>query len=91
MIFKTHKNITWSLVLYIIGIAAYFCLLYIPGISPNVVYTPALIVLFVGIFFGFRSIKARESSWAGHMIVVIGGLIIIAPFLIFVLAANGIL
>lgn len=88
---KNHKNIFISLAFYIITFVVYFCLLYIPGISPTAVYTPALILVLIGIFFGFRSIKARESSWAGHLVIVIGGLILASPLIIFVLGANGLL
>jgi len=67
---------------YVIALALYFILLYIPNISPSAVYIPTLIILLVGIFFGFRSVKAKESTWAGHLMVVLGGLIIISPLLI---------
>jgi hypothetical protein len=82
---KKHINTLLSLGSYVVALICYFCLLYIPNISPSAVYVPTLILLVVGIFFGFRSIKAKESAWAGHLMVVIGGLIIISPLLIVVI------
>lgn len=79
---KNHKNIILSLALYIVAFACYFYLLFIPGISPKAVYSPTLILILVGLFFGFRSIKAKESKWAGHLMVIVGGVILISPLLI---------
>lgn len=86
---KKYKNIIWAVALYIVGIL----LAYIPaGTSRNFYNSVGLAVVVVlilaGIFFGFRSIKAKESSWAGHLVIVIGGLILASPLIMLVIGYN---
>ena len=88
---KKYKNISWALGSYIVGLIIYFTLLYVPGSSPSAVYTPALVLILIGVFFGFRSIKAKESTWAGHLLVIVGGLLLASPIILLVLGANGFL
>ncbi len=79
---KNHKNIFLSLAFYVVALACYFYLVFIPNISSNAVFIPTLVLILVGLFFGFRSINAKESKWAGHLVVIIGGVILISPLLI---------
>ena len=100
---QRYKNIYISLLLYVVAILVVYV---IPTLimwlcSPKFAYSPsyfgyslltlAAISVFVGIFFGFRSIHARESFWAGHLTVVIGGLVLASPFILYILAVNGLL
>ncbi|MES2216723.1 MAG: hypothetical protein V4481_05535 [Patescibacteria group bacterium] len=86
-----NKNIYTSFALYVIALL--IALLAPKSYSPNLFSQLGLgivvILVLVGIFYGFKSIKAKESSWAGHLMIVIGGLILASPLILFVLGANG--
>ncbi len=40
------------------------------------------ILVILGIFFGFKSNKAKESSWAGNLLMVIGIVVILGWLLL---------
>ena len=82
---KGRKNIFLSLGSYIIAFAWYFSWLYLgpilallpqPPTTANIlnmlVISPALILIILGIFFGYRSIKLKESLLVGNFLVVVG-------------------
>ncbi len=88
---KKYKNIYISFVLY--AIALLIALLAPKSLTPNLLSHLGLalvvILVLVGIFYGFKSIKTKESSWTGHLMVILGGLILASPLILFVLGANG--
>src|SRR3989338_11107971 len=77
---KSYKNVYLSLASYIIALSSYFYLLFIPNISPAIVYSPTLVLILIGILFAHKSNKAKESSWAGNLLMAIGILILLFPF-----------
>jgi uncharacterized membrane protein YqjE len=79
---QKYKNTILSFGFYIIALACYFFLLFIPDIRPSMVYGPTLILVLAGLFCGFRAINSKESDWVGRVAVVIGGVILILPLLI---------
>ena len=76
---KKYKNIWISLLLYIVAVTYYMCLIYVPNISPNIVYYPTAILLLVGILFGQISNKKKESTWGGNLLIIIYILTLLYP------------
>ncbi len=95
---KKYKNIYLSVTFYIITILlAYLLPVLISLIFPKIASsaaTPleylffggAILSVVVGIFFGLKSMKTKESEWIGHLMVVIGGFILASPLILYVLA-----
>jgi hypothetical protein len=93
---KKYKNISLSLGLYILALLiTYVIPRFIWSYSPlpprSVGYSLigisiALVVL--GMFFGFRSINEKESTWAGHLTILIGGLVLFSPLILFYIGAR---
>ena len=82
---KGYKNIFLSLGSYIIAFSWYFSWLYLgsilalppqPPATTNIlnilVIGPASVLIILGIFFGYRSIKLKESLLVGNFLMVIG-------------------
>jgi uncharacterized membrane protein len=82
---KMHKNICLALGAYILVSLLLFTWAYIIPIStePNLVkqITLGLLVILIiaGIYFGSKSTKSKESSWAGDLLMVIGILTLLFP------------
>ncbi len=85
---KNYRNIFLSLVSYVIAVVVFFTwTLFVPsassvGIANSIGVGLGLILILTGLFFGFKSIKSKESSWAGHLMVIIGGLILASPIIV---------
>ena len=76
---QKYKNISWSLGSYAVSFVLFLLGLYAvkPQPSSITLINPwlsivALIFVLYGIFCGFRSIKSKESTWAGYVITLIG-------------------
>lgn len=84
---KNYKNIFLSLGSYVVAIVWFVSVVSVADffmktatpVSPtvgsvtNVVFLGIFFVLIlVGIFFGYKSNKVRESSWGGNLLMVIG-------------------
>jgi hypothetical protein len=96
---KKYKNIYWSLVFYALTIVF---VVIIPALlwfsSPEFASAPSflghsllaigILSIFIGIFFGFRSIKAKESSWTGHLMLLIGGLMLAYPIIVSIIGYS---
>lgn len=94
MIYKNHKNIFLSLASYILAVIWFTIWIQVgnafatahssyTGNSMNIfVLAVFFILLIVGIIFGIKSNKAKESSWAGNLLAVIGIVILIGYFVL---------
>jgi len=80
---KEHKNISLSIGAYILAALIFILWTYIVPTSPdspNWIGLGLFVILIItGIFFGFKSNKSRESSWAGNVLMLIGTLILLLP------------
>ncbi len=72
---KTHKNISISLIFYILTVIFYFVLN-----SPATI--PYFACALIGFFFAHMSNRKKESSWVGNLLLVIGILLFLFPFII---------
>ncbi len=92
---KKYKNIILSLEMYGAAIAWYFSGLFVGTLLPfyqygtamtnilnGIVLYPPLILSLIGIYFGFKSNKTNESSWLGSVMILIGVLVILSPFIL---------
>jgi len=93
---KKYTNIWLSLISYVLAfIVAYpIPLIFLP---PGYIVSRPVSNLFifvctvfvgVGIFFGFRSIKAKESTWLGHFVILIGFICLLSPLVLFFIGAR---
>ena len=91
---KKNKNAFISCWFYVFAILVAFISPYFlpilssPGVFNTLAVAMLVILILVGIFFGFRSIKANESTWAGQLVVIAGGVILVAPLLLYVWGAR---
>ena len=82
---KSRKNIFLSLVSYVVGVLTAYLWVYFvpaasyPGISNKVGVGLVVVLTLLGMLFGFKSNKAKESSWAGNVLILVGFLIILFP------------
>ena len=88
---RKYKNILISLGSYILAfLVTYILPLFIwsydhPPASRNIGFWfvgLSLTLVAFGVFSGFRSIMAKESTWAGHLVAAIGVLSLTAPFIL---------
>ena len=77
---KSYKNVYLSLASYIIAyIWASIPVANTPGISNKIGVSLLAMLILAGIFFAFKSNKAKESSWAGNVLMLVGILILLLP------------
>jgi FtsH-binding integral membrane protein len=79
---KKYKNTLLSLGCYIIAVLiVYLIFASAPSLGPDPYYFAYLlwigfILVPVGIFFGFKSDKQKESSWCGNLLMIVGVLLL---------------
>ena len=94
---KKYKNI-------FIPLASYTLAVFLVYILPNVIWMSHLppspnyfgyvslavsvFLVLIGIFFGFKGIKSKESLIASQLIVILGGLLLASPLILFVWGYN---
>ncbi len=92
-----NKNIILSIGSYVVAIIWYVGAIMVgSALVANQVQTSEMgntvviivffALLFLGIFFGFKSNKTKESSWAGNLLMAIG----IVVFLVYLLLMAGV-
>ena len=74
---KTHKNTLLSLMCTIVSFVLLFSFQLIDSGYLYIFYIPLVFAL----WFGFRSNKVKESSWAGNLVLVIAILSLFYPVL----------
>ena len=86
---KKYKNFVWSTVLGVIALIISYITLHTVVSDPwlSVIgLIPSIILGFMGILFGFKSIRTKESTWAGYLGVLLGlvALFLLIPILLFI-------
>ncbi|MDO8590702.1 MAG: hypothetical protein Q7R65_01850 [bacterium] len=77
---KRYKNAYLSLVFYIIAfIWAFIPVVNTPGISNKIGVGLLAVFIIIGIFFAFKSSKAKESTWASTLLMLIGIFLLFLP------------
>lgn len=97
---KKYKNISFSIGSYILAFIITYVLPYLipPSFNTTIInlaskygdyifLTPFFMLIILGIFFGARSNKLKESSWVGNLLIVLGIVIII----FYILMINGLM
>ncbi|OHA16857.1 MAG: hypothetical protein A3C79_00830 [Candidatus Taylorbacteria bacterium RIFCSPHIGHO2_02_FULL_45_28] len=72
---QKYKNTYISVAFYVLALLFYFILN-----SPAT--APYFICAVIGIFFAHMSNRKKESSWGGNLLLVVGILLVLFPFLI---------
>ncbi|MBI2627604.1 hypothetical protein HYW72_01605 [Candidatus Nomurabacteria bacterium] len=82
---KKYKNICIAFALYVIAVLVFFSWTFFvpaassPGIANSIGLGLGVILILSGIFFGLRSVVAKESTWAGYIVIIVGILTFVAP------------
>ncbi len=83
MIFKKYKNIYFSVLAYILAALILFFWTNVGLELPKTIAWIGLIIvgllIILGIYFGFKSVKAKESLLIGNLLMLLGILALLFP------------